>query len=348
MGRSTLKEVAAAAGVSVPTASKVLNHRGDIAEETRTRVLAAAEEIGYSARIPPPRNRPRTSVKVILSDLASPYAQGILEGVVHAGARADAEICVTTMDAPRDGAAAPMSRPWFSTVAGDGHRAVIAVTVPVSAAQSRWAAAAQLPLIAVDPESEIAPGSVRVSATNWAGAHEATRHLLEQGHRRIGAIIGVPTSAPGIERVQGYRSALEELGIGFDGELVKGDDFDLEVGYAAARELLERDPRPSAIFAIADVLAVGALQAAHDLGLSVPEDLSLVSFDDTVLARTSIPRLTAVHPPLFAMGQVAVERALALVRDPEAFAHPFQLVTSLIVRDSTAPPGSGSASGGPD
>ncbi len=336
-GRVTLSEVAAQAGVSLATASKVMNGRADVRASTREDVAAVARRLGYE----PKRreaDRPRR-VMIHFDTLTSPYALQVLEGAEQAARRAEVDLMVISVDERGEEYSGP-TRAQMAALAARGVEGLIAVTSPIGPQHARWSAELRLPLIAVDPVT-IGPdtrGVVAISATNWEGGHDAVQHLLDLGHTRIGIIGGPEGSVPARQRVQGYHSALAEAGIPADPVLVEHGSFGSEDGERAAERLLGLPQPPTAVFAVADTLGVGALRAARQRGVSVPEQLSVVSFDDTMIARWTHPQLTAVRQPLFSMGQVAVERLLALSSDPGLFAHPFKLETQLVVRESTAPP----------
>lgn len=332
-GRVTLKEVAEKAGVSLATASKVMNGRADVRDRTRETVAAAAHELGYE-----PKRREadrRRAVLIHFDTLTSPYSLQVLEGAEQAAHRADVDLVVVSGDQTDTG----LSRAWMAGVASRGVEGAILVTTPIGARHARWSHDLKLPLIAIDPVS-IDPdvkGVVTISATNWEGGSSAVQHLLDLGHRRIGVLAGPAGSVPARQRLQGYHSALGQAGVHWEQELIEHGSFSYADGQQGAERLLSLPEPPTAIFAVADTLAVGALRAARQRDLAVPEELSVISFDDTMIARWTHPQLTAVRQPLFSMGQVAVERLLALSADPELFAHPFKLETQLVVRESTAP-----------
>lgn len=335
-GRVTLKDVAEKAGVSLATASKVMNGRADVRDSTRQEVAEVARELGYQ-----PKRRDtdrRRSVMIHFDTLTSPYALQVLEGAERAARRADVDLLVISVDERGEGYAGP-TRAQMADIAARGIEGLIAVTSPIGTQHARWSKDLKLPLIAVDPVT-IGPdtkGVVTISATNWEGGSLAVQHLLDLGHRRIGIIGGPEGSVPARQRVQGYHSALAQAGIPVDPALIQHGSFGYEDGQRNAEKLLRLPEPPTAIFAVADTLGVGALRAARQLGVSVPEELSVVSFDDTMIASWTHPQLTAVRQPLFSMGQVAVERLLALSSDPGLFAHPFKLETHLVQRESTAP-----------
>ena len=334
--RVTLKDVAEKAGVSLATASKVMNGRADVRQATRETVAQAARELGYE-----PKRREtdgRRSALIHFDTLTSPYSLQVLEGAEQAAHRAGVDLLVISGDQTPAG----LTRAWMADAAARGVEGVILVTTPIGAQHARWSKDLRLPLIAIDPVS-IDPdvnGIVTISATNWEGGSTAVQHLLDLGHRHIGVLAGPKDSVPARQRLQGHHSALGAAGVVWEKELIAHGNFSYEDGQSGAERLLQLPEPPTAIFAVADTLAVGALRAARRLGIDVPEQLSVVSFDDTMIAQWTHPQLTAVRQPLFSMGQVAVERLLALSSDPGLFAHPFKLETHLIERESTAAPGS--------
>ncbi|NVC22042.1 LacI family transcriptional regulator [Kocuria salina] len=335
MKRTTLSQVAAQAGVSKGTVSKVLNGRPDVGEDTRERVRAAVADLGYTGSA---ARRPRTAIVLVFDTLESNYSLQVMAGAVDACGRAEADLMLSTLPSLEQGDVPPFSEDWFARCGRTGETAVIAVTTPLTAEQVAAAAQAQVPLVAIDPVNSLPSTVPSIGSTNWAGGHEATTHLLGLGHRRIGHLSGAGGSVPARERLAGYRSALEDAGVPHDPGLVTGGGFSYEAGFAGAQELLELEDPPTALFAASDEAALGAFEAARQAGLRVPEDLSVVGFDDTLLARWASPKLTTVRQPLHAMGEMAVERAITLLAGGSRRVHPLQLQTSLVERSSTAAP----------
>ena len=177
-----------------------------------------------------------------------------------------------------------------------------------------------------------------VSATHWAGARSATEHLLGLGHRRIAIIEGREGWVATKERANGYQAALAGAGVLPSPELVDRGNFEIADGYDAARRLLALDDPPTAIFASNDNMAIGALRAAAELGFSVPEQLSVVGFDDSELSRVVTPALTTVRQPLEEMGRMAVSLLSRLIDGQRVETLRIELATRLVVRSSTAPP----------
>ncbi|MGX5359939.1 LacI family DNA-binding transcriptional regulator [Kocuria sp. KH4] len=335
MRRTTLSEVAARAGVSKGTVSKVLNGRPDVGEVTREKVRAAAAELGYTGAAV---RRPRPAIVLVFDTLESNYSLQVMAGAVDACGRADADLLLNTLPALAQGDLPPFSDDWFALCGRKGETAVVAVTTPLTAQQVAAAAHAQVPLVAIDPVNSLPSTVPSIGSTNWAGGYAATTRLAEIGHRRIGHLAGAGGSVPARERLAGYRSALESAELPREPRLVAGDGFSYEAGFAAARQLLALDDPPTALFAASDEAALGAFEAARQASLRVPEDLSVVGFDDTLIARWASPKLTTVRQPLHAMGEMAVEQALALLAGGSRRTHPLQLQTSLVERSSTAPP----------
>jgi LacI family transcriptional regulator len=331
-GQVTLARVAEEAGVSLATASKAMNGRGTVSARTRERVAEAAQALGYEVR--PRRAEGRRRIALHLESADSPYVMGVLAGAERAARQAGADLLVVSSEGRG------ISRAWMAEAAGSGADGVIALTTAIGTRHVRWSRSLNLPLIVIDPillEPEI-EGLLAVSATNWEGGRTAVRHLLDLGHRRIGLLNGPGGSVPGQQRAEGYRSALAAVGIAVDEELIHGGAFSAEVGEEGAARMLALPEPPTALFAASDNLAHGAMRAARARGLEIPAQLSVIGFDDTMITRWTNPQLTAISQPLFAMGQVAVERLLALLDDPSRFAHPFELRTRLVERESTAPP----------
>jgi len=178
-----------------------------------------------------------------------------------------------------------------------------------------------------------------VGATNWRGGVQGTEHLLELGHRRLAFVGGPPDSTPAGERLAGFRSALEAAGVDAGSATVRAGAFRYDDGLACA-PMLRTGDRPTAIFAASDDVALGVLEAARQVGLRVPEDLSVMGFDDTFAAHAASPQLTTVRQPLTQMGRMAIHAAVDGIRTGARPTPPIQMETTLIARNSTtvAPP----------
>lgn len=335
--RVTLLEVARQVGVSKATASKALNGRSDIAEDTRSRVLSAAEELGYrptTSRWEPPRER---TLVAVFDVLESPYMTNVLQGILAASTSAHTNLLVRLPPDRAVRATRAAARAWVAEHTASGVVGIIGLTLAEPDAMLLAAKELDLPFVIIDPVDTHDSRIVSIGSTNWAGGRTATEHLLALGHRCIGWVGGPPGSDASRERFHGYRAALDSAGVELDRSLVRSDSFSVETGFHHGRALLSLDEPPTAIVAGDDEIAVGVLAAARELGVPVPARLSVVGFDDTPQATWTTPQLTSVHQPLIGMGRMAVETVLAMAAGIQpAFRH-VELATTLTVRDSTAP-----------
>ena len=329
--RPTLAAVAAAAGVSVATVSKVLNGRQDVAPQTRSLVEGVLREQEYVARgTAAPTTG--TTLDLVFDALHAPYTLEVIRGVVEACSERDLEVVVGTV--PDD----PGGATWARRLARAQRLGLVLVTSRVSPQQFRAFAEAEVPLVTIDPVNLPDPQLVSVGATNFNGGMDATAHLISLGHTRIGFVEGPPDAMVSLARLHGLHAALSQAGLAAGPELIRSAEFTFEGGYTAARALLEQTPRPTAVFASNDAQAFGAIEAARTLGLRVPDDLSVVGFDDVAAAQWSAPPLTTVRQPLRQMGRAAVERTVRLAAGERLNSARVEFATELVVRKSTGPP----------
>ena len=339
-GRATLETVATAAGVSLATVSKVLNDRGDVAATTRTRVQQLLDQYEYV----PTRRSPvrrltagRPMIELIFTALDSPYSVEILRGVTSSLV----DVVVSSIPDAAD------SRPWSSGLVSAGRSGAILVTSELTPADQRSLAGAHLPYVVIDPAAELPdPRVATVGATNWAGGLSAVQHLLGLGHRRIAVIGGPVAMLCSQARISGYTAALASAGLEVDPALIRNGNFHHIGGYQAARELFELPSPPTAIFAGSDEQAFGVAEAARVTGRRIPEDLSVVGFDDLAISRWFSPPLTTVRQPLAEMGRIAEEMLLTMIEGREPPGRQVELATELVVRSSTAPPRATAPEGG--
>lgn len=328
-GRPTLETVAVAAGVSMATVSKVLNDRGDVGAATRTRVQGLLDQYGY---VPPGRpaggrTTERRTVELVFTALDSPYSVEILRGVTSSAL----DVVVTSMSR--------LSRSWSTGLVSAGRSGAIIVTSELTPSDQRNLARGHVPYVLIDPAAELPdPKVMTVGATNWAGGLAATRHLLDLGHRRIAVIGGPVAMLCSRARISGYTEGLASAGIEVDPALIGSGSFHHIGGYEAARQLFELADPPTAIFACSDEQAFGVAEAARVTGRRVPEDLSVVGFDDIPISRWFSPPLTTVRQPLAEMGRIAVEMLSTKIQGGEPRGRQVELATELIIRASTAPP----------
>jgi LacI family xylobiose transport system transcriptional regulator len=230
-------------------------------------------------------------------------------------------------------------RTWADQVAARRPHGVILVLSGLDESQRALLTSRSIPFVVMDPAGDPGDNVPSVGATNWQGGLAATRHLVDLGHTRIASISGPSRMMCSRARVDGYRAALETAGLPVDPAMLKVGDFHHETGYRAGLELLRSPNRPTAVFAGNDLQALGLYEAARELGLRIPEDLSVVGFDDLPIARLVGPPLTTVRQPLMEMAETAAKLVLNLGReDGTSGATRVELATSLVVRNSTAPP----------
>ncbi|MHA6526037.1 LacI family DNA-binding transcriptional regulator [Tessaracoccus sp. G1721] len=336
--RPTLDLVAREAGVSKATVSKVLNHRPNIAAETRAIVEAAIQRLGYVPSTGPRVGSQLNQVNLVFDTLINVYSMQVLDAVVASAEELGIDVVVNVLQHAPSARTAPLSEAWVRDLGARGSAGVIVVTSELTAAQRRQFRQAGLSVVVVDPLNPLDGDTISIGSTNFAGGMQATQHLLDLGHRRIAYAGGPPNSAPSRERLQGYRNALEAAGVPLDGALVVQLGFTHEAGAEMAEELLGLDEPPTAIFAGCDASALAVLEVARRRGLRVPEDLSVVGFDDTYAAVSAAPPLTTVHQPIADIGRVALRTLLQLTKGEQPDSHHIQLATQLVVRESTAFP----------
>ncbi|CBG70727.1 MULTISPECIES: LacI family DNA-binding transcriptional regulator [Streptomyces] len=332
---ATLAEIARQAGVSAPTVSKVLNGRADVAPATRTRVEELLREYGYRRRRAEASRSPL--IDLVFHELESAWAMEVIRGVENI-AREEGLSVVLSESAGR----LTPGRTWADQVAARRPHGVVLVLSGLDESQRALLTSRSIPFVVMDPAGDPGDDVPSIGATNWQGGLAATRHLVELGHRRIGAISGPSRMICSRARVDGYRAALETAGLPVAADLIKAGDFHHETGYRLGLELLRRPDRPTAVFAGNDLQALGLYEAARELGLRIPEDLSVVGFDDLPVARWVGPPLTTVRQPLMKMAEAAARLVLDLGRqDTPPTATRVELATTLVVRSSTtAPPAS--------
>jgi LacI family transcriptional regulator len=334
-GRVTLATVAGSAGVSVATVSKVLNGRSDVSPVTRARVQEILEKHGYVGRRPEPARR--ETIELFYQGVLNAYSVQVIQGVVEAGQAAGVDVVLNAHPPHPQASSSGRAARWIRDIIGNGRQAAIGITSQLADADLAALARARLPLVVVDPANIPQPDVTSVGSTNFAGGMAAAQHLLSLGHRRIGYVGGQPTSACNQARMSGFRSAMDSVGMEVPPEYIWLSDFLYDDGVAGGSAMLDLREPPSAIFAGSDEVALGILEAARARGLRVPEDLSLVGFDDTEVARLASPPLTTVRQPLREMGAVALRTALQLVAGEQVSSHHVELATTLIVRGSAAP-----------
>lgn len=330
----TIVEVAEKAGVSLGTVSRVLNNSSHVAPATRERVASVMREMGYVA------NRQARSLKgsktniigMLVPDLGTGYIGEIISGV-------DAELALHELDLmlfTTHRAAIKEANYVANMVEGmvDG----VLLVLPRNPADYIGSLTrSSFPFVLIDHQGTSSPCTA-VGAANWQGGYNATEYLIKLGHRRIGFITGWMDLGAAIDRLEGYKSALKTNHIPEDERLIFEGTFLQTDGYSGACALMDLDNPPTAIFASNDVMAMGAMDAVRAKGLRVPEDISIIGFDDIPQAGMVRPALSTIRQPLKQMGGLATQMLIDQLKNPDLAPSRVELPTELVVRGSTQPP----------
>ena len=327
---ASIKEVALKAGVSVATVSRVINGTGPVAAETRRRIEEAIDKLRYV-----PHGAARSlitnqtdTVGVLLPDLYGEFFSEVIRGIDLAARRNAYHVLVSGFHSDRAEIEAVL-RALRGRVDG-----LIVLSPDVDAQTLQRNLPDTLPVVLLNtPVDGSSFDSIQID--NQGGAYAMVRHLAGLGHRQIALICGPRENVDAQERLRGYRDALRSLNIEASPELEIEGDFSEGSGYRAGRHLLELKPRPTAVFAANDSMAIGCLFALREAGVRVPEDVALAGFDDIPIARYLSPPLSSVHVPIAELGMRAMERLLHAVDNKNEHERSQETVpTTLVVRGS--------------
>jgi LacI family transcriptional regulator len=333
----TIKDVARLAGVSVATVSRVLNSSAPVNADTRARVLEVAKELHFA-----PNGAARTlssrragALGVVLPDLYGEFFSELLRGIDQESQRAGHSLLVSSSHHDAHGVAAAV-RAMRGRVDG-----LLVMAPEVSAAALEAALPDGLPMVLLNPTPGAGIDSITVD--NAGGARLVVQHLVALGHRRIAFITGPTHNADAQARLRGYRAAMRAAGLPVDDAPVERGDFTEESGWRAAHAIVgQAGDRPTALFAANDASAVGALAALREAGVSVPDEMSVVGFDDIPIARYATPPLTTVRVAIDVLGARAATLLLRALtgpaRRPRRGARREIVPAELVVRLSSGPP----------
>jgi DNA-binding LacI/PurR family transcriptional regulator len=326
--RPTIAKIAEQAGVSVPTVSKVLNGRADVAEATRARIESLIQAHGYRRRSAGTTASPM--IDLVFNQLGGEWAMELIRGVEEVARAEGVELVLSEC-----GGALRPRQEWIESVLNRRPLGVIMVFSDLDADQRAQLEARRIPFVVVDPVGDVGDDVPSIGSANWNGGRMATAHLRTLGHTRIGMIGGPVDTLCSRQRVDGYTDALRSTGIEVDPALIRYGDFEVGGGYREAVALLSDRDRPTAIFAGSDMQALGVYQAARELGLDIPRDLSVIGYDDLPLAEWVTPALTTIHQPLHRMAELATRVVLDLARGQTPAALRLDLAVEIRVRQST-------------
>ncbi len=334
MSRITIKDIARRAGVSTATVSYVINESRYVSPELKSRVLEAIAELGYypddNARSL--RSRKTSTIGLIVPDNSNPFFAEIAKGVEDAGFEAGYSVILCNSNAMLE-----RERAYLEVLLSKRVEGIILFSTTTGLEQVESIVKRGIPTAIFYRES----GNLDVdtfSLDNFKAGYDATRHLIELGHTEIACIKPLSPTNPSAQRVDGYKKALEDYGLTWQEALIPQGNNLISGGERAARELLGSGLRFSAIFACNDAMAIGAMRALREAGFRIPQHISIVGFDDIILAAYSNPPLTTIASPKQEAGRFAVERLLERINGiHEGGARNFMLETHLIIRESTAP-----------
>jgi LacI family transcriptional regulator len=327
---ATIIDVAREVGVSYTTVSRVLNNKGNVKPETRERVLAAMTRLGYvvDQRARSLAGGRSQLIGLLVHDMGTSYIGEIIRGIDAELASAQYDLLLYTTHRRKVKESA-----YVITLTRGIADGLLLVLPRDPGAYLETLRQHRFPHVLIDHRGgdEEAPA---VAAANWQGAYKATEYLIELGHRRIGFITGAMDQICARDRLEGYKAALAHQGITFDPELVREGDFFQPLGYAGASALLELPHPPTAFFASNDASAFGVMEAVREHGMRIPDDISVVGFDDIPQAAHVHPPLTTVRQPLEEMGRTATRMLLERISDPQCPSERVELPTELVLRQS--------------
>ncbi|MAT98137.1 MAG: LacI family transcriptional regulator [Anaerolineaceae bacterium] len=330
----TIKDVAKEAGVSYSTVSRVVNNKSYVNPDTRERVLQAMVRLGYQVNLHARSLAGGQSnvIGLLVVDLTTQYMGEIINGIDDVLAAHQYELMLYTTHRRKAKESAYVH--MMARGLADG----LLISLPREPeAYLKSLRQKGFPYVIIDHRTE-EPSDRFVSADNHQGGYEATKHLIELGHRRIGIVTGWTDMVSAQDRLAGYQAALAEAGILFSEELLYEGDFSQPGGFRGGSYLLDLAEPPTAVFASNDISAMGVIEAIRAQGLQVPHDISVVGFDDIPTAALLNPQLTTMRQPLQEMGRSATQMLLDMLKNPETMPESIIFPTELIVRESTAPP----------
>ena len=331
---ATMKQVAERAGVSTSTVSHVINNTRKVSADVRERVLAIIAETRYipSAVARSLKNDRTHTIGMMVPNSSNPYFAELIQGIEDAAFKLSYNIILcNAYDDPVKQAA------YLRVLLEKRIDGLILVASGADATLAELLSTASVPMVLVD--REVAGVEADFIESNHAeGGYLATRYLIGLGHRRIACVSGPADLQPSRDRVAGYHRALTEAGIEIDPACLVHSDFTSEGGFNAFGQLLRLPTPPTAIFASNDLMAIGGICAAAEAKVRVPEQLSVIGYDDIALASYSTPRLTTVAQPKYAMGEMITQLLLARIAGGNLPLRRELLTTTLVERQSTAPP----------
>ncbi len=331
---TTARDVAKKAGVSQATVSRVAGNYGYVSVETRRKVLKAIQELGYR-----PNHIARSmvtnttqSIGLVVTDIQNPFFAQLARGIEEITWKHGYTLILANTDENVQRESAILTFMQEKMVDG-------LVLVPASSRATPVRTALynqKMPIVLLDRASEgLDVDTVMVDNEN--GAYQAVSYLIELGHRRIGMIVDSLEITTNAERLAGYCSALHDHGLAIEESLIQSCQFTRQSAYAVTAEMLKRPNRPTALFTAYNFISIGALRAIQEAGLQIPEDMSMVGFDEIDWYELNYPQLTTINQPVYDLGRIAAERLIARLKGDKTMAQEIRLKTWFVVRQSCKP-----------
>ena len=333
---TTLSDIAKRAGVSVATVSRVINDYPDVNDATRVKVKKVITELGYgSGALGKGRDGVKTmaiGVFYTVGHLTHPFFKDVLEAFWQVVAKRGYDMLLFTLSSDESEA-----EDFNSRAVGRNLDGILLVSVPRVDARIGNLAVGSIPCMSIDLDL-VGARAGYLCSDNVAGSIQAMDYLISMGHSKIAFIGDQFQTKPGHDRLMGYRRSLDEHNLPFRPTWVRSGDFSEVGGYEATKRLLECEERPTAIFCAGDLMAIGAMKALHEAGLNVPDDISLVGFDDIDLASYVSPSLTTIRQRRNEIGERAAQCLLQMIDESQIIPPIVTVPTELIVRESVKSP----------
>ncbi|MEM8861087.1 MAG: LacI family DNA-binding transcriptional regulator [Chloroflexota bacterium] len=329
----TIEDVARAAGVSKQSVSRVINNKGELSSKTRERIQKAIKDLGYRpSRLAQAMKTSQSGlIGLVVSDITNPYFPEVVRGVQDAASRNQYTVLVRNVDRSHE-------IEVLNDLVSYGIDGLITFLHRANDQSVADFANNFSPLVVINREFDDRIDHqhvARLMVDHIQGAQLATNHLIRLGHKRIGMLTNNLLGGRQMRRVHGYRQALQNADIFFDATLIISERPTYQGGYNAAKALLSQQPDVTAIFGYNDLMAIGAMRACKDLNRSVPEDISVIGFDDLKAASMLTPSLSSIRVDKYEIGRLAFEQVLSLMNDRNISRETIQLKTVLMVREST-------------
>lgn len=327
---ATIRDVAEQAGVSIATVSRVLNKQTPVSPATRKKVEQAIKQLNYQPNYLG-RNLRRSETRIILlvlQNISNSFYSKVIKGIEDLGHKYGYSVLICNTDSEPE-----RERSFLDLLVNRLVDGVILMEPEVDS-EELTEIGKDYPIVQC---CEYKEGAVvpHISIDNIAAGHTAVNHLIKLGHKRIGMISAYNRLLSALQREEGYKRALAEAGIEFDPNLIKYGSYGFTGGLRACKEFLKMEEKPTAVFAVSDITAIGAIKAIKEEGLKIPEDIAVVGFDNTSIASMYDPQLTTISQPRYDLGKISMEILLQLIEGKSLASKDLYLEHELIIREST-------------